>query len=130
MTSNANYFVGFPNTVNPGYITSRKNLSLSSVIEGYILDDSYMTETEDEITYKTPSQNDYKKFTYNNDTGAIVIKEIELISEKRKDDVIYIMLNYNQDALNDLFGNNIGNEVVEESEEGLDFKFDFKILII
>ena len=140
ITSNATHFIGFPgeDSTHPGYITSTANLSASSIIEfAYIPKNLLSFSTLNNVTTVQYYEQTYTDFTYDQITGEIQRKQVEMISENVITDTVYIMLNYNQDSLADFYGNNIGNEILEQMEEKsqseeatLSFKFDFKIMVV
>jgi len=131
LTSKATHFIGFPNNDKPGYVTSNKNLSISSVIEFQYLPSVTIDETS--VTYVRPTS--FKEFGYNSTgDGLITNNQVDLLDSTVSTNVICILLNYNQDYLNDFYGNNIGNEVVEgtvsDAEPIIEFKFDFTIMVV
>ena len=136
ITSKANYFIGYSETNHSGYVsqTDLNNcLSISSVIEFAYLPASSVTINNTTVSYTKPST--MNEFVYNSTTdGLMTTKQLDLLPSPVETNVVYILLDYNQDYLADFYGNNIGNDILEgdfgEEDSTINFKFDFTIMVV
>ena len=138
--SRASYFIGYPNSTNPGYIISGVNLSLSSLMNFGKLDANNVTvsgQNEDD-TVIMPTNINKTMFDYNFATdNSIVSTNAPLINQTLTNITkLYIVLDYEEERVNRLFSNNIGNIVMDtilysdDPNIKLTFGLDYNFMLI
>lgn len=130
--SSSKYFPGFSDSSTSGYITDSENLSLSSVVKYTVVQNvsfsSGATTSSGTVSFTTPSS--YLNYSYNDSTGVISNPVVDLIdSSLYSITSIYILLDFNQEAFDKLFSNNIGNVIIDEADQ-LEYNRDFKFQIL
>ena len=143
--SSATHFVGFgPRTVNTDtrndhdgiLVTDNLHLSLSSAVKFTLLSVS-TSETSvvngNTATFTYPADS-WKEFKYGTD-GAITTSTVDVltdpIEENESYQYIHLLLDYNVDYLNELYGNNLANQDILNAGEGPEFSnTDFTIYLL
>ena len=121
--TSSSYFAGYPGT---GYVGSATNINLSSVMRFTYLEN--VTVNNGTITYGTPSNNSFTSFTFNDNTKATDNKVLPVVTNKNGISSIFVLLDYNESYINDLFTYNIGNVIVDMADQ-LAFKNDFDFML-
>lgn len=134
------YFAGYNNVVNPGWVTTAElnsGLPLSSVVN-FKLFDSVVFDDDDlptSVTFSGFDSYTYMDFADSNDDGLLDETKIDLLEGNDRNNItkIFILLDFNQESMEKLFSNNLGNEDMEEilydDSKNLTFRLDFKFLI-
>ena len=123
--TSANYFAGFPGT---GYISSATGISLTSVMKFTLLDEVSFINNRTKVVYETPSANSFNSFIFNENSKAVVNKTLNVTTNKSNISSMYILLDYNDSYINDIYTNNIGNTVVDNVDQ-LSFRNDFNFML-
>lgn len=121
--SHSSYFAGYPGN---GYIVNANTISLTSVMKFKVLDN--VTFNNGQVTYATPAANSFTSFSFNASTKAMTNTTINIASDKNNISSLYVLLDYNEEYINDLYTNNIGNSVVEDVDY-LSFINDFDFML-
>ena len=145
--STASYFIGFSNDGGNGSVTDVSSLSMSSVIkfgqltEAPIIANNHSTVTiTNEPSDDINDPNHYEHFDYTHDdfeyTGAITTTKKTIVGgmtpAKETDSiVIYLLIDYNVDALNAFYGYNLSTSSKWEKPRAPQFtSLDFKIFLL
>ena len=121
--TSSSYFAGYPGT---GYVGSATNISLSSVMKyTYLPNVSFINNR---VIYETPDNTSFNSFTFNDNTKATDNKVLPVVTNKNGISSIFVLLDYNESYIVDLFTNNIGNDIVELADQ-LAFKNDFDFML-
>lgn len=145
--STASYFIGFSNGSGNGSVTSVSDLSMSSVIKfGQLTTTPTFGANNSTVTITDgPSDNPndanhYEHFEYTNNgydyNGAITASKKTLVSNVPPDNendsvVIYLIVDYNVDALNAFYGYNLQTSSEWTNPTAPQFtNLDFKIFIL
>jgi len=138
-TTNATKFIGYNNQTNPGYITSDDltyGLSLSSVIKFKILDNVSFDNQNNPTTatFSDISTYTYDSFEDEDLNGTLDKTYFNMLDYARFGiNKIFVLMDFDDDSIDRLFSNNIGNEVMDNklnSGDSLNYNFDFKFMII
>ena len=159
--STASHFIGFDSNGTKGVISNNKNLSLSSVIRYRLLgtasisgdsianSDSYISNNGYQVSF-TPefapedNSNNWHHFEYTNQVnsvthyyyGGITQSKVQLNNSALAPDTdeslyIYLLLDYNSDAISNFYGYNLGNDSILNADNGPEFsKKDFEIFLL
>ena len=145
--STASYFIGFSNDGGNGSVTDVSSLSMSSVIKfGQLTETPIIANNHSTVTITNEPSDDinnpnhYEHFDYTHDdfeyTGAITTTKKTIVGgitpAKETDSVvIYLLIDYNVDALNAFYGYNLSTSSKWENPRAPQFtNLDFKIFLL
>ena len=145
--STASYFIGFSNDGGNGSVTDVSSLSMSSVIKfGQLTEPPIIANNHSTVTITNEPSDDinnpnhYEHFDYTHDdfeyTGAITTTKKTIVGgitpAKETDSVvIYLLIDYNVDALNAFYGYNLSTSSKWENPRAPQFtSLDFKIFLL
>ena len=138
ISTSATKFIGYGNENNwPTAEQISNGLSISSVIKYKVLLTNQVSidNAVTEVTFTGYDSYEYDKYTFDNSTGAIQNSYNDILPSNQSGiHKIYILLDFEEDALEKLFSLNINNPAMEtilyDDTKTLTFICDFKFLLI